>query len=122
MDRIDIPDIAPETFNALLRFIYTDQVKLTETNAEPLLAVANQYLLPLLKSNCEEFIINNLTIENCIEMFMLADLHNAPNLKRTAAELFHSHRNEIRKTKSWKTLKISHPDVACDVLENLVCF
>ena len=95
MDRIDIPDIAPETFNALLRFIYTDQVKVTETNAEPLLAVANQYLLPLLKSNCEEFIIKNLTIENCIEMFMLADLHNAMNLERTAAELFHSHRNEI---------------------------
>jgi len=120
MDRIDIPDIAPDIFNEFLRFIYTDQVKLTEGNVEPLLAASDKYLLVTLKCKCEEFIIKRLTIENCIELLTLADRHNAPHLKRMATEFFRSRRNEIWKTESWITMKTSHPDDAFDVVERFL--
>ena len=120
MEQIDIPEIAPDIFNALLRFIYTDRVGVTEINVEALLVVANQYLLPLLKSKCEEFLVQRLSIENCIEMLTLADLHNAVHLKRMAAELFRSRHAKVRKTEGWKNLKKSRPDVASDVIENLL--
>ena len=51
LDRVDIPDISPDD---------TDRVKLSEGNAASLLAAADKYLIPLLKSKCEEFIINHL--------------------------------------------------------------
>jgi len=120
LERVDLPEITPDIFNALLRFIYTDRVKLTDGNVEPLLALANQYLLPSLKSKCEQFIIKQLTTENCIEMLTLADLHNAPRLKKMTQELFRSRHTEIRKTETWKVLKISHPDIACNVMEQLL--
>lgn len=120
LERVDLPEISPDIFNALLRFIYTDRVQLTEANVEAILAVANQYLLPSLKSKCEEFIIKQLTTDNCIEMLTLADLHNAQNLKKMTQELFRSRHTEIRKTETWTALKISHPDIACNVMEQLL--
>jgi len=88
MDRINIPDISPDNFNELLRFIYTDRVQLTQGNAEPLLAAADKYLLPSLKSKCEEYLIKYLTTENCVEMVRLGDLHNTLILKRMTQEFF----------------------------------
>jgi len=120
MDRIDIKDIDPDIFNALLRFIYTDRVELRETNVGALLAVANQYLLPFLKSNCEKFIVQRLSTENCVEMLTLADLHNAMELKRMATKYFRSRQAIVRKTEGWKNLKKSRLDVACDIMENLL--
>jgi len=120
MDQIVIEEIAPDIFRALLRFIYSDQVQLTESNAEPLLAAANQYLLPSLKSTCEEFLIEHLTTENCVEMLTLADLHNALPLKRKATELFQFRRTEIWMTEGWKSLKKFRPDVAFDIMEHLL--
>ena len=107
-------------FNGLLRFIYTGRVKLCKGNAASLLTAADKYLIPLLKSKCEEFIINHLTTENCIEMLTLADQHSALHLKKSTIELIHSRRTEIVNTESWKNLKISHPHVAIDVVEHLL--
>ena len=120
MSRIDIPDVSQDIFNALLHFMYTDRVQLTETSAELLLAAADKYLLASLKSKCEEFIIKYLTIENCSRIMDLADLHNSLRLKNKTQELFRSRHIEIRKTDGWKDLKISHPDVALDVVEQLL--
>ena len=74
----------------------------------------------LLKSKCEEFIVKRLSIENCIEMMILADLHNAIFLKMMTQVLFCSRHTEIRKTEKWKAMKKFHADVAVDVLERLL--
>jgi len=120
LDRIDFSDISLNIFNALLRFIYTDRVQLTDSNVEPLLAAADKYLLSSLKSRCEEFLINHLTTVNCIEMMTLADLYNALRLKKVTQELFSSRHTEIRKTEGWKALKKSRPDVASNIVELLL--
>ena len=120
MEEIVIPEIAPDIFRDLLRFIYTDQVQFTESNVPQLLAAANQFLLPSLKSKCEEFIMEYLTTENCVEMLTLADLHNALLLKRRATELFQYRRTEICKTEGWKNLKKFRPDAAFDIMEHLL--
>jgi len=120
LERIEIPEIDPDVFNALLRYIYTAQVQVTEDNAEPLLAAADKYLLPSLKFKCEQFIIKHVTAENCVEMLVLADLHNAMNLKKMTEKLFYSRHTELRKTEAWKTLKSLHPDLAFDVVEGLL--
>jgi len=117
LNRVDIEDVTPDIFEALLRFIYTDQVDLTKSDAKELLVAANRYLLLLLKYRCEEFLSDGVTIENCCEMLGLSDLHNAANLKKTAADLFRIRKTEITKTEGWKRLKESRPDLAFDILE-----
>ena len=81
LEQVDISDISPDNFKEFLRFIYTDRVQFTEKNAEPLLAAADKYLIPTLKWKCEEYLIEYLTTENCIELMRMADLHNTFNLK-----------------------------------------
>ena len=126
-DRIDIPaGISPDIFNELLRFIYTDRVQLTKSNAEPLLAASNQYSIPLLQYKCEKYFIKQVSIENCIEMLNLAVLHNAPYLKdRTLFKIslfgIGESRNKFRETDAWwETFKLAYPQIACDILEDLL--
>ena len=56
LNRVDIVGIEPAVFQALLRFIYTDQVNLTSENSEALLAAADRYFIDLLKAKCEAFL------------------------------------------------------------------
>ena len=89
----------------LLRFIYTDQVNLTVDNSAPLMAAAERYFLDLLKWKCEDFLLQNLTIENGSELLMLADVHDAVNLKESAVEFIRKFPAEVKKTDGWKDLK-----------------
>lgn len=118
--RVDIQDISPDIFQALLRFIYTDRVDLTKTDAKGLLIAANKYLIPLLKFRCQESLSKSLTVENCSEMLVLADVCNAVHLRKSTTEFIQFHRKEIMKTESWKGLKESRLDLAVQVLESLL--
>jgi len=119
-NRIEIDDIAPDVFEALLRFIYTDRVDLTQLDVQELLVAANKYMLPLLKLECQKFLTERLTAENCVEMLALADLHNCVHLKRSALHFIRIHHGVIMLSDGWKDLKKSRPDLAVDVFENLL--
>ena len=120
-NRIEIEDIAPDIFEALLRFIYTDRVDLTKIDTRDLLAAANKYLLPLLKFQCQQYLSERIENENCVELLALADLHNAVHLKKSALNYIRLNRADIMKTDGWKNLKQSRPDLSFifDVVENL---
>jgi len=121
-NRVEINDIAPDIFEALLRFIYTDRVDLTQVDAKDLLAAANKYLLPLLKFQCQQFLCKTITSENCGELLVLADLHNALHLKRSALNFIRLNRDDIIKSDAWKNLKQSRPDLSFvfDVVETVL--
>ncbi len=118
-NRVEIDDIAPDIFEVLLQFIYTDRVDLTNIDPKDLLAAANKYLLPLLKFQCQIHLAGNITKGSCVELLVLADLHNAVHLKKSTVSFIRANRAEIMKIESWKNLKQSRSDLAFDVLENL---
>lgn len=121
-NRVEIKDIAPDIFETLLRFIYTDRVDLTKIDSRDLLAAANRYLLPLLKFQCQHFLALKITTENCVELLALADLHNALHLKKSALNHIRLNRADIMKSEGWKNLKESRPDLAfvLDIVESLI--
>jgi len=120
-NRVEINDITPDIFEALLRFIYTDHVDLTKIDTKNLLAAANKYLLPLLKFQCQHFLSQSISVENCVELLALADLHNAVYLKKSAMNFIRLHRAEIIQSEGWKNLKECRPDLSYvfDVVESL---
>ena len=87
LNRVNIVDIEPDIFQAVLRFIYSDQVDLTFDNCASLLAAADRYFIDLLKWKCEHFLIENLSMENCNDLLVLADSYAAVNLKEAALTL-----------------------------------
>ena len=121
LNRVDVEGIKPEVFEALLRFIYTNQVELKdEEKTKELHAAANRYLLDFLKHGCEEFLGHRITTRNCSELLILSDLHNAPLLKKMATDFIRLHPAAVMKTDGWKTLKRSRHELYCDMLENIV--
>ena len=60
-DPIPIPDCDYESFLELCRFIYCDQVKLTESNVCLVLYLAKKYLIPSLSEMCVRFMGESLS-------------------------------------------------------------
>jgi len=121
-NRVEINDIAPDIFEALLRFIYTDRVDHTQLDSKDLLVAANKYLLPLLKLQCQQFLCQTIAYENYVELLLLADLHNAVLLKKSVLNFIRRNRDDIMQSDAWKKLKQSRPDLSFvfDVVETLL--
>src|ERR1700722_13782597 len=80
---IEITDLQPETIRCLLEYIYTSNVEdINEHNAIEIFKAADKYELEFLKQKAELIMINSLSISNCTMLFIVADLHNAIELKK----------------------------------------
>ena len=120
-NRVELVDVEPDTFKTLLRFIYTDQVDLTAENSTALLAAADRYSVDPLKLKCEKFLAQDLSIENCCERLMLADAHNAKNLKKAAWNVMLKSSAKVKMTDGWKTLMPqARPELLREIIEILL--
>ncbi|KAF8784293.1 Protein roadkill like protein [Argiope bruennichi] len=78
-----------------------------------------QYALERLKVMCEEELSNNLSIESSAETLILADLHNANQLKAYAIEFLKSHASDVIETPGWKTMIETCPHLIAEVFRHL---
>ena len=74
---VKVEDISLETFQELLRYIYTEQIPKLDELAGELLAAAEKYQLDDLKERCERRLVFMTTVDNAVDMLQLADLYNA---------------------------------------------
>ncbi|XP_055356241.1 BTB/POZ domain-containing protein 6-like [Paramacrobiotus metropolitanus] len=74
---VDIPDILPEAFDNMLRYIYADEVNVTAKDAYPTLKCADKYDLPELADSSLICIIDDLGAENRDANHYLQHLENA---------------------------------------------
>lgn len=58
-----------EAFRAVLRYLYTDIAVLNEDIAVDCLMLANEYQLDRFKSQCEEFVVDGIDVENVAWLF-----------------------------------------------------
>ena len=90
-NQIKIEDIQPEVFQDMLRFIYTGRVSTAtmETMAAGLFIAADKYSPNELKNECENYLIHDMSPDNCIELLLNSNLMNsAEKLKKEAAKSF----------------------------------
>ena len=85
---VDVPDIEPNVFKELLRYMYKGEVPLNRMDevAIGLLAAADKYLLENLKKICEDHLINQMSPENCIKLLSLNENDPAYYLREKAVE------------------------------------
>ena len=114
---LKIEDIEPDIFEAMLRFLYTDDIQENEELAKKLLAIAQKYQLQLLKLKCEDILMKNISKTNCAEILSLADVHEAPSLKKDALDFIRRNSGEVIKTAGWKTLRQTRPQLGIDIFE-----
>ena len=104
-----INDIDVVTFNEMMYYIYTDKIPDFKTTVFSLLPAANKYQLVKLKTMCEIYLYNNLTMENVTNVLILADANSSTKLKAKAIEFINANPKEVIATDGYKSLTKSHP-------------
>ncbi|XP_010549705.1 PREDICTED: BTB/POZ and MATH domain-containing protein 4 [Tarenaya hassleriana] len=89
---IEVTDMEPRVFKALLHYIYKDALveemelattgsSASDTLAAKLLAAADKYRLPRLSLMCESVLCKGLSVNSVANILAIADRHNASALK-----------------------------------------
>ncbi len=117
-NQIEIEDIKPEVFRELLRFIYTGRVSTAtmETMAVGLLIAADKYMLNELKNECENYLLHDMSPDNCIELLLNSNLMNSSeHLKKEAAKSFRRFPLQVMATSQWEKVKQENPIALVDI-------
>ncbi|KAJ8012789.1 hypothetical protein DPEC_G00046520 [Dallia pectoralis] len=81
---IKLTGIDCDILSALLNYIYTSTVSITETNVQSMLEAADLLQFNSVKKACENFLIRFLDVDNCLGMHSFAELHVCPALEQEA--------------------------------------
>ncbi|XP_057322583.1 speckle-type POZ protein B-like [Microplitis mediator] len=107
-NKISIPDITPETFEKVLKYIYTDEITDLDADAERLLEAADKYQLQSLKEMCQESLSGTLTVDNALKIMTLADRHSAKDLLEFTIDYMASKIKDIIVTEDFQVLEKSN--------------
>lgn len=84
---INLPGIDGEILSALVNYVYTSKVSITQANVQSLLEAADLLQFGTVKTACEEFLMRFLDVDNCLGMHAFAELHVCPVLEREALRI-----------------------------------
>ena len=111
---LDIPDVEPAAFLALLKFIYSDEVNIGPETVMTTLYTAKKYAVPALEKACVEFLKRNLSSDNAFMLLTQARLFDEPQLAALCLETIDKSTSEALNAEGFTD--IDH-DTLCVVLE-----
>lgn len=86
-NEIDVPDVDPEAFMTMLKYLYCDEIDLNAENVLSTLYAAKKYLVPALANACVSFLEQSLTARNACLLLSQARLFSEPALVQRAWEV-----------------------------------
>ncbi|ESP05518.1 hypothetical protein LOTGIDRAFT_177172 [Lottia gigantea] len=111
---IEIPDVEPSAFLALLRFLYSDEVQIGPETVMTTLYTAKKYAVPALERACVEFLKRNLSSDNAFLLLTQARLFDEPQLAALCLETIDKNTTEALVADGFTDIDI---DTLCVVLE-----
>lgn len=111
---VDIPDVEPSAFLALLKFLYTDEVHIGPETVMTTLYTAKKYAVPALERACVEFLKRNLSSDNAFMLLTQARLFDEPQLAALCLETIDKSTSEALNAEGFTD--IDH-ETLCVVLE-----
>lgn len=108
---IVIEDIEAEVMKIVLKILYTGQDE-DLNNVEmawDAMAVAEKYDMKKLKGQCEQKLLDNLSVNNALQILDEADTYQAELLKRECMKFIISHQKEIIATEYFEELYLRKP-------------
>lgn len=108
-NKVEIQDIEPDTFQELLKFIYSGKISFIDIEKMGALLIAgDRYGVSDLRPFCEENIIKNISVDTAANVFMLADLIKSEDLKEKAMKFIFAQKNQVINTDSYRKMTESH--------------
>ena len=83
-------EISGAVMEDVLEFFYTGSVEVTQENSEDLIAAANYFLIPGLKTVSGRFIERQMSESNCISTFYFAEMYQCDELITNTRKFIHA--------------------------------
>lgn len=116
--KIEISDIDVNIFEAVLKFIYANEVPTNlELIAEKLLIAADKYGLEVLAQLCENQLSASISILNFAELLLFAESYSCSELKTQVLLYIQQNYETVIRTKSWQQLKKYNIQLVCMAFE-----
>ncbi|KAG2582502.1 BTB/POZ and MATH domain-containing protein 1-like [Panicum virgatum] len=122
---IDIEDMQPEVFRAMLHFVYTDSMDHSDDDfgrncdmVRHLLVAADRYAIERLKLTCQSILCRNQDVKNVATTLALADQHHCDRLKQACVEFmcFANNMEAVVDTQGYKDLATTSPSVLAEAM------
>lgn len=116
-NKIEICDMKHETVQKMLYYMYAGEFDHDiEDSAGDLLAAAEKYEIDELKTTCGKVLSKSVTIDNALEILILADLYKVNDLKNKALNLIVSHLKDMVESPMFKTVSKSYQHLVEKIL------
>ena len=106
-DSVDLPDCEYEGVLGMLRYLYSEEVELNESNVMQVLYVAKKYILPSLADKCIEFLYRNLDPGNALCVLSHAQQYDEKGLVDRCWEVIDGETVEVVKLEGFRTIERS---------------
>ncbi|KAF4356263.1 hypothetical protein F8388_000710, partial [Cannabis sativa] len=131
---VEITDLEPKVFKAMLHFIYrdslTEDVQLETPSTSPtslvsdsltgkLLAAADKYGLDRLRLMCESHLCKDISVKSVAEILALADRCNASELKAVCLRFAAENLAAVMRTDGFEHLKEHCPTLQSELLKTI---
>ncbi|XP_065203502.1 protein roadkill-like [Planococcus citri] len=116
-NRVVITDVDEAVMDEVLRFIYTGKCENIDYLAYDLLAAADKFDIGHLKKICEDSVYKSLSVDNALNVLILADRHNANELKSKTIDFIVDESSEVMNSTSWNEIMLKHPRLLNEVKE-----
>ena len=117
-NRIIIKDISSETIEALLHFIYTDNVGEDVITPE-LMEAAERYDIQRLKTMCEKSLIGKINTSNSLELWVIANRNHTTILEQVLIRFIANNWPKVQECALFKDIVKEHPDLQGSVISYL---
>lgn len=105
-NEIHFDNIDGATLDLIMNYVYFSKIQITDDNAASLIAASSILLLERLKSECEDYMIEIMTILSCLVYHELAQLYSLPKLEEAAKKLMLQRFTHVYKTEAFLELLV----------------
>jgi len=117
--KLEITDLDEETLYEMILYIYSGNIRYLDSKASDLLSAAEKYNLTELKQICEEYLCENVDMENVCDLLLLSSLYNCGQLRKIGLVYVADNRKEFIFEKEWKSKLQSDPEIMASIIEAL---
>ncbi|XP_070687413.1 kelch-like protein 23 [Pempheris klunzingeri] len=101
---VRLPVVEVEVLSALVDYIYSSRLAITQLNVESLLKAADLLQFGAVKKACEAFLVRLLEVDNCLGMLAFSRLHACLNLEKEACRMLAGRFQEVIKQEEFLEL------------------
>jgi leucine-zipper-like transcriptional regulator 1 len=119
---IPMIDIDESVLLAILEYLYTDQIEISEASIERIMEIfqaADRFGITRLKCICADKMHRSLRVENAASILFAADLYNANELREKCVAFILMHFAEVTKTQAFDEMARTNIDLFLEITKLL---